>query len=522
MAVKVTKKPIEKLQETHIQEESPPTEFIDFENEPSLQVLVSKDCPPFPAKTIPADRENLFWRWIESLSQEDWNHITIYCYRDWPIIDRTRDNPSAAKYIDKYGSRFTKDVLIKGDGADRIPHGSGKYSFIVNDANKAVGGKGGQIGRAYVNVTEVDHPPIFRMEELISEHPSNRSIVDKLVAEGKLSPQGKIMQTQGGTDNTALIALLTRMIEKQSSQPQQAPKDSTAESISQMFVKANDTMLGMVKDQAKSDDPDKLVKLIATLKELLPKAESGNEMLTLVVKMQGDMAKVQAESQAARETLMLKMMEMMNSKNTNSEDEFDKTLERQIKLKELMGGESGGGDRKKSIPELAFEYGAPVAIKLFETIQGFINVRNYSEGLKKQQQQGAANPQAQQQGAQPVGLPAVAQEQPQTNPEAGKVVEMPQTAEQQLVAIVKGPAGPLIIAALQRGDTGDMFAENLEGMFGRMTYDQIATVGKDGILAAMQAVPEFWSQIVPSSVEKFVEEFINLDQIRLANEQGEE
>ena len=67
-----------------------------------------------------------------------------------------------------------------------------------------------------------------------------------------------------------------------------------------------------------------------------------------------------------------------------------------------------------------------------------------------------------------------------------------------------------------------MFAENLEGMFGRMTYDQIATLGKEQILVAMQSIPEFWGQVVPSSVEKFVEDFINLDQIRLANEQGDE
>jgi hypothetical protein len=516
MAVKVTKKPQEKPQTNEIKEESPPVEFVEFENEPALQVLIPRDCPPFPAKTITADREGLFWKWIDSLTQEDWNHLTIYCYRDWPLIDRTRDNPNAAKYIDKYGSRFTKEILMKGDGADLIPHGSGKYILIVNDANKAVKGKGGQIGQAHISINDVDHPPLFRLEELVVEHPNNRSIVDKLVAEGKLNPQGKIMQTQGGTDNAALIGLVTSLINKLSSQPQQAPKDSTAESISQMFVKANDTMLGMVKDQAKSDDPEKLIKMLSTLKEMLPKAESGNATLELIVKMQAEMTKLQMESTKSREELMLKMMEMMQAKNSSGEDEFDKTLERQIKLKELMGGESGGADRKKSIPELAFEYGAPVAIKLFETIQGFINVRNYSEGLKKQQAQGNT-PQAHQQ--QQAGLPSVTQEQPQTNQEAGKVVEMPATPEHQLIGIIRGPAGPLIIAALQRGDTGDMFAENLEGMFGRMTYDQIATLGKDQILAAMQSIPEFWSQIVPSSVEKFVEDFINLDQIRLANEQ---
>lgn len=498
MAVKLTNKPPEKLTE------SPPLE-IDLGINENFKVIEKRIMPSFPAKSLPPEKEGLFWKWMEELVPEDWNHLLIYCYRSWPIIDRQRDSPNATKFIDKYGSSFTRDILIKGDGADYIPHGSGKYQFIVVDNNKVIGGKGGQIGIAVININEVDYPPVFRLEELVVEHPQNKSIVDKLVAEGKLSPQGKVMTPQGGNDNTALIALLTRMIEKNSNIP---PKDSTTESISQMFVKANDTMLGMVKDQAKTDDPEKLIKMLSALKEMLPKAESGNEMLTLVVRMQADLAKVQAESQAtnakiqadsqnARESLMLKMMEMMNTR-PNSEDAEDKVLSRIATYKELFGGEGKG---KASIPELLIEHGAPVVLKVLETIQGFVNIKNYQDGLKKQQEaqvtvQASALPLPQAESTEP---------QPQTN---GKVVEMSANEQQQLVTVIRGPAGPLILSALQRGEDGSNFANALEGMFGTLTYDQIASQGKDKILAAMQAVPEFWNQIVPASMEKFVEEFI--------------
>lgn len=491
--------------------ESPiPVEFIDFESEPILQLIDVKKLPPFPAKEIPASRAQLFWDWKASLTEDDWNHLTMALYREVPYIDRKQVNPNANINIEIFASPWDH----KGK-TFLTTHGSGSYKMIINDSNRTIKGKGGMLGVARFVVNEPDYPPVFVLEELVVDHPSNRTLVAKLMAEGKLNPQGRIMTPQGGNnDNTALIALLTRMIEKNSSIP---PKDSTAESISQMFVKANDTMLGMVKDQAKADDPDKLIKMLASLKDMLPKAESGNELLTLVVKMQSDLARVQAESQAsnakiqadsqnARESLMLKMMEMMNTR-PNSEDAEDKVLSRIATYKELFGGEGKG---KASIPELLIEHGAPVVLKVLETIQGFVNIKNYQDGLKKQQEaqvtvQASALPLPQAESTEP---------QPQTN---GKVVEMPANEQQQLVTVIRGPAGPLILSALQRGEDGSNFANALEGMFGTLTYDQIASQGKDKILAAMQAVPEFWNQIVPASMEKFVEEFI-----AYGSEEGEE
>lgn len=486
MAVKVTNKP--KIEEK--KDESPPIEFVDFGVDPSFKVMEARKLPDFPAKEIPASRATLFWDWKASLTEDDWNHITMLLYREWPYIDRQMNDPNANINIEVLCSPWdhTGKTFL-------TTHGSGSYKVIINDSNKAVKGKGGLVGIARFEINEPNYPPVFVLDELVVDHKSNRTIVAKLIAEGKLSREGTPMTQQGGTDNAALIALLTRMIEKNSNTP---PKDSTAESISQMFVKANDTMLGMVKDQAKTDDPEKLIKMLSALKEMLPKAESGNEMLTLLVKMQGDMARVQADSQAAREALMLKMMEMMNSRPSNDDAE-DKVLARIATYKELFGG-GEGRTKNPSIPELLIEHGAPVVLKVLDTIQQFVNIKNYQEGLKKQQTQEQTEPQAE-----------VIEQAPQVAAKQapnGKVVEMPATEEQQLMTIIKGPAGPLILGALQRGEDGSNFAASLEGMFGTLTYDQIASQGKDRILGAMKAVPEFWNQIVPASMEIFVEEFI--------------
>lgn len=497
MAVKVQTKSETKPKEEptiidSVFDDSPPEEFKGFEEEEHFELLKPRDMPPFPAKNIEANKVHLFFEWQEKLVEDDWNHLAMYLFREWPIIDRTRVNPKANINIEIIVAPF--DIRSK---KFLESHGSGKYKLLVNDSNKAIKGKGGTLGTVRFQVDDPDYPPVFVLEELVPEHPSNRTITDKLVAEGKLTIEGKVMQTQqGGNDNAAMLALVTRLIEKLTNQPNQ-PKDTTAESISKMYVDANSTMMGMVKDQIKSDDPEKLVKMLAALKEMMPKHESENTSLALIVKMQGDMAKVQADSQVAREGLMLKMMEMMNAKSSG-EDQEDKILARIATYKELFGGDGGGRTRNPSIPELLIEHGAPVVLKVLETIQGFVNIRNYQAGLAKQQAGTQPNPQAQ---TQPQAIPAATEE-----PKKENVVEM-QSPEAQLKQVIQ-MAGGSILSALQRGIDGSAFADSIAIQHGQLAYDQIASAGKEKILEAMKSVPEFWNQVVPSSIEKFVDEFL--------------
>lgn len=501
MAVKV---PIAPKLEPEI-ELSPP-EFENFEEPPEgFEILDTRTLPPFPAKNIEANRDHLFWEWQEKLIDPDWNHLVMYLFREFPFIDRTRINPKANINIEVIGSKFSKNSKKFLE-----EHGSGKYKLLVNDSNKAVRGKGGTLGTVRFEVNDPEHPPIFVLEELVPEHPSNKSITSKLVAEGKLTLDGRIMQnTQGGTgDNAALIGLLTQLINKQSQTPVTS-KDATAESMASMFSKTHETAMAMLKDQVKSDDPEKLVKMLAALKEMMPQPSSGNDSLALIVKMQSDMAKVQADAQASRETMMLKMMEMMNAK-PSGEDQEDKILARIATYKELFGGGEAGGSRKKDIWETAIEYGAPVLGKVLDTIQGFVNIKNFEKGMKQQ----ATQPQQQQTT---VELPAAIEPQtegesmPTTNPDVAT----------KLTVLIKGPAGAMIIGAMQRNESGDAFADGIKINFGRMTYDEIASVGKDQLIAVMKTVPEFWNQVVPSSVEKFIDEFMAYGQDE-SEEEGEQ
>ncbi len=478
-------------------EETPP-EFEDFEIETGSFRVVTAELPPFPAKFIETNKDHLFWEWLKPLTQSDWNHLNVFMYREVPIIDRRWKDPKAPVHIDIFSGPFhkdTKEFLEK--------HGSGKYKLIINDTNRVPlkdkdgRSKNATVGTVRFEVSNPDYPPIFVLEELMAEHPSNKRIRDQLIAQGKLTIEGNVMPLPGsGTDNAALIGLVGNLITKLGQQ-QTVPRDATAESISSMYVKANETMMGMVKDQVKADDPSKLMTMLGTLKELLPKPENNNTLLETVLKLQGD-------AQARETVLLSKMFELLSSK-PDAADAEDKVLDRMVKYKELFGGDNNPGtsNGKHSIWDTAIEHGAPVVLKIVETIQGVISMKNYQSGLNRQQQQ------AQQQQPNPQQVPAIGSETPQNAPIPESGPEVPQGGQDELAGMIKnGPAGALILGALQRGESGDNFAASLEGMVGRLVYDKIASLGKETIIASMASVPEFWSKIVPATIDKFVTDFI--------------
>lgn len=493
---------VPKTEPKEVIEESSPNEF-ELEDG-AFQVLEEKDerkLPPFPAKHIDANKDFLYWDWQNKLTDEDWNRVTCYLFREWPWIDRKRVDPKQYNNIGKYGSKWSKD-----DHEFLTTHGSGKYKVIISDNSRGKGNKGNQIGIARFEVSNPDYPPVFILEELVAEHPSNKGITAKLVAEGKLNLGGDIVDnSKGGSDNAALIGLLTQLINKQGQQ--QPNRDTTADNMAGIFKTTHETAMTMLKEQVNSDSPDKLVKMLAAMKEMLPKPESSNGTLELIVKMQTEMAKVSAEAQKSREDMVMKMMEMMNQKKDET-DTFDMQLDRMIKMKEFMG-ENGGGGGKKNTLETVLEYGAPVAMKLMDTIMGFVNVKNAVDGLKRQQAQ-----QAQQQ-QEPQGIPAPLPE-PATE-QKENVVEMPSQGL-TLPFLLKNGLGAIILSAMERDVSGDEFADSIKIQHGKKEYDKIASLGKELILKEMQSVPEFWNQVVPSSIEKFVDEFIAYG----SEEEGEE
>lgn len=464
------------------QESELPIKVIETGGFKTVDAKEKKPLLPFPAKVIKSEHSDTYFEWMAKLDDEDWLHLSTYIYRTWPLIERQQVDPKAYSYIDCPSGKFTKEDIL----AD---HGSGEYKITINDLNKTVAGKGGQIGTVFLTLNERDHPPKLILEELLIDHPKNRRYVDKLKAEGKLTNDGRVMTPQpntGGNDQAAMYRLVNDLVNKVTSTNQSKP-DSTVETVTSMLSKTHDQSLAMIREQMKGDDPDKLLKTLTLLMTLMQgnkTEDKGESLLATVLKIQND-------AQTRTDSMMTKMMEMMQVNKGGIKDEVETLLA----IKEAFGGGEGPAAKKTTV-EVVTEAVAPLVGKVLDVITGVMSMKNFEAGLKARQTTQV-----------PTTVPAATTEQ---QPQGENVVEMPASGNQQLVAMIKGPAGPMIIGALQRGQTGSAFAEGVENMLGPLVYKQIIAVSKPAMLEAMKAVPEFAEALVQvGATDQIVAEFID-------------
>jgi hypothetical protein len=99
--------------------------------------------------------------------------------------------------------------------------------------------------------------------------------------------------------------------------------------------------------------------------------------------------------------------------------------------------------------------------------------------------------------------------------------EGPEIAARAHLFQLAGQIGPCLLNALNQGCDGGAFAESLTTLYGGLAYEQIAALGKEGIIGALQSQPQFWPQLAPiqARVEQFVEEFLA---VGLEEQEGDE
>jgi hypothetical protein len=81
-----------------------------------------------------------------------------------------------------------------------------------------------------------------------------------------------------------------------------------------------------------------------------------------------------------------------------------------------------------------------------------------------------------------------------------------------------------LLNALNQGSDGGMFAEGLATLYGGLAYEQIAALGKEGIMQALQAHPQLWPQLAPiqGRLEQFIEEFLSFGRDEGEQEQDDD
>lgn len=139
------------------------------------QDLVEQIC----SQTMPCQKlspEN-FWRLCAAYPHRE--AASVYLYRRWPIIDRRL---AGIRYnnIDKFA------VDDKTIDEERIlaQHGSGVYRITFNDANRPRPLR--QVADTSLTMDRADRPPVVPIQELVVEHPDNRSYIQALRAAGEL------------------------------------------------------------------------------------------------------------------------------------------------------------------------------------------------------------------------------------------------------------------------------------------------------------------------------------------------
>jgi hypothetical protein len=504
-----------------------------------------------------------YWRATEKKYP---NRMTMYVYRRFPILDRDRVGKN--RNIDKVLTCFGEDPL-----AEMLHrYGSGSYRLDLTDC-----GINKKICECSVNekedgLSDPDYPPNIELEDLVLEHPQNKSVIDNLRKRGVKFP-GDLggNEDMAGDSATAAMAgalagMTSKVVEMATERGRREPSDSeetpssvVATEMSRAIIagmsEASKTASNMVNDAVKKSqeitksqsDPLAMVTAVFDLAKTLnpPREKVDSDSNPMIAILKADRETMQAELKEMRGVLATVNTDRLRELERRIEgmqqgqqstaagvglvqqrpiDEMEKTVQFYEKMKHLFGGDEeeersgrrGGG---ASIWETLL----PMALPLVSSVLGGLNVLFHNMAVAKT---GQGMP------APPPPPPQIPVEQPETdNVYQGD----PQAAAQSMPAqegnvnrlsptyfFLKKIERPLL-EAVSRGDTGDAFAENMIAYEGRMAYDFLKEAGKNQVISILHEHPPIWTVVsqVPQRFDQFLDQFFAYDDIVKAEEERE-
>jgi len=116
-------------------------------------------------------------------------------------------------------------------------------------------------------------------------------------------------------------------------------------------------------------------------------------------------------------------------------------------------------------------------------------------------------------------------QEPQLTPE--QLQQQQQQEQWQKMLKMLDTAKPFIINMIKRGDSGADFADMIIDYSdnGNADYLALKELGRDALLSILVSHPDikkFLDTVPTTAINKFVDEFINRDEIRKAEEEAEE
>jgi hypothetical protein len=197
--------PIEPFRESH----EPLYRPGDTARQPEDQPVRMPERTGFRAYPRPADFNlppEKFYEYLSViLADQDWrDRATLYVYRVWPVIDRTKAGGTTTNIAKLFGS----DVI---SSEDDILHrwGSGSYHFKLRDGE----------AKKIVCMSTVkglrdleNHPPILDLDDLDMDDPENKGYISWLKLKGIFKPEGERPSREDEEMNAEAIRPLTETI----------------------------------------------------------------------------------------------------------------------------------------------------------------------------------------------------------------------------------------------------------------------------------------------------------------------
>ncbi len=509
--------------------------------------------------------------------------LVVHVYRQWPVIDR---GLTGNKHSSIHRFEVTNDPASSAacpfsleDWRSDLLHrfGSGGYKFLLNEL-----GVPHPLVQAEVFLEDADYPPLLDMRELLVDHPMNKAYVDRLRREGVKLPGEEESDDMGNMDSLRVIDTVLNAADKLNSNKKNEPPSVEQQAISAgMNIVNQAAQMGMrimekgIDARSAQTDPLEMLEKVSSIVG----AKKGDDALTLQLMQQAhetnqrflemqatnsrDIARIQEEHAREMRDLLLTLSKRSDDAPAPKSrlDQLRETLEEKKILRELMDDEPKRRRRDDEEEEEKKNPSDEIIVQLVKNapaiIQGVMGLVgmgiNVYMQMKNPQQQApapAGGPQAaqgpgdpsqgaqSQQGQNPAQVAGLPQQQTITGPN-GEQIPLTGDPEQDMemkkmlnmMSNIQSLQQPLLAHFYGEGTDGLTFAEYvISGGFGagptpegRRFYEELKSFGQEKILMFLktQAV---WEKIgtVPGKAEKFLEEFLNYDEIMAEQEREDD
>lgn len=444
--------------------------------------------------------------WMTALTSKQFERLTIYIYRTYPIVDLKKIDKDSDKYIDKPVEIPTKQYML-------VAHGGGEYQFKVNDIESQK-----TYFESNLTIPLAEALPKIDLRTLVAEHKNNKPYLSMLRSEGKIDANGNIIENPNkveakpvGLDPNALVDKLFTMQADQ----QRALADQQRTTMAELKRTLESEKAGanantqLIIEMMKANDP---TKTMTAMLNLIPKPEKDNSvavMMPLLIEMMKN-----------SQQQMLTMFQMMQTKNETPAKDPWGSFEKMFAFVESKMKGTIQNSAEETTTDKIIGAVERIGLPLIEVVMNAATAKKAIESGKPIPEM---KPVTQIPNMGPIDPYSASSEQLKqmaeinTRPMPGMPVDLQHTP-QELVDLMN-KFKPILVNAIVNSKTdGATFAESLEQFIGAEAVSKIIAFGPAIILQSLQQIPDLWTVLAPTQAEaefmkEWVDEFVNYRQI---------